>query len=92
MPAATADDVHALARAVPHVTVDRPGTPHPVHQVGGKSFVFFRTAHFDGHPSVLLRTARIGGPDRDELAEVGQDAWLAPASKRRADAWLAGAG
>lgn len=131
MPPATVQDVHDLAHAMPHVTVHRPGTPHPVYQVGGKSFVFFRTPrpdavdpgtgerypdvivfwvgseadkqalvqdpgtpffttpHFDGHPSVLLRAARIGELDRAELAEIVQDAWLAQASKRRAEAWLA---
>lgn len=130
MPPATVDDVHALARAMPHVTVHRPDTPHPVYQVGGKSFVFFRTPrpdavdphtrerytdvialwvgseadkqalvqdprmpffttpHFDGHPSVLVRAGRIGELDRDELAEIVQDAWLAQASRRRGDAWL----
>ena len=134
MPAATVQDVHDLAAAMPHVTVHRPGTPNPVYQVGGKSFVFFRTPrpdavdpdtgerypdvivfwvgseadkqslvqdpgtpffttpHFDGHPSVLVRAGRIGELDRDELAEIVQDAWLAQASKRRADTWLAGRG
>ena len=134
MPAATVQDVHDLARAMPHVTVHRPGTPNPVYQVGGKAFVFFRTPrpdavdpdtgerypdvivfwvgseadkqalvqdpgtpffttpHFDGHPSVLVRAGRIGELDRDELAEIVQDAWLARASKRRADTWLAGRG
>ncbi|GAB3576417.1 hypothetical protein GCM10027445_40500 [Amycolatopsis endophytica] len=53
---------------------------------------FFTTAHFDGHPSVLLREAHIGELDRDELAEVVQDAWLARASHRRAAAWLAAHG
>ncbi len=134
MPPATVADVHDLAAAMPHVTVHRPGTPHPVYQVGGKSFVFFRTPrpdavdpdtgerypdvivlwvgseadkqalvqdpglpffttpHFDGHPSVLVRASRLGELDRDELAEIVQDAWLAQASKRRADAWLAANG
>jgi hypothetical protein len=50
---------------------------------------FFTTPHFDGHPSVLLRASRIGELSRQELAEVVQDAWLAQASKRRGDAWLA---
>jgi hypothetical protein len=49
---------------------------------------FFTTAHFDGHPSVLLRASRIGELTRSELAEVVQDAWLARASARRAAAWL----
>lgn len=49
---------------------------------------FFTTPHFDNHPSVLLRASRVGELDRDELAEVVQDAWLARASARRAAAWL----
>jgi hypothetical protein len=57
--------------------VQDPGTP------------FFTTPHFDGHPSVLVRASRIGELDRAELAEIVQDAWLAQASKRRAEAWLA---
>jgi hypothetical protein len=49
---------------------------------------FFTTAHFDGHPSVLLRASRIGELTRKELAELIQDAWLSRASARRAAAWL----
>ena len=49
---------------------------------------FFTTAHFDGHPSVLVRACRLGELTRGELAEVVQDAWLSRASKRRAAAWL----
>ena len=49
---------------------------------------FFTTAHFDGHPSVLLRASRIGELSRQELAEVVQDAWLSRASPRRAANWL----
>ncbi|WP_091515771.1 MULTISPECIES: MmcQ/YjbR family DNA-binding protein [Amycolatopsis] len=49
---------------------------------------FFTTPHFDGHPSVLLRESRIGELSYDELAEIVQDAWLARASPRRAQAWL----
>jgi hypothetical protein len=125
-------DIHALALGMPHVTI-YPGTEQrPVYQVGGKSFIFFRTPrpdafdpatgeryadvvvfwvgdegdklalvqdesspffttpHFDGHLSVLLRTSRVGELSYAELAEVVQDAWLARASKRRRDAWLAG--
>ncbi len=40
-------DVHELARSMPHVTVaDRSGD-NPVYQVGGKSFIFFRTPRPD---------------------------------------------
>jgi hypothetical protein len=54
-----------------------------------ESLPFFTTPHFDGHPSVLLRGSRIGELDRDELAEVVYDAWLARASKTAARRWLA---
>ena len=50
---------------------------------------FFTTAHFDGHPSALLRASRIGELTRRELAEVIQDAWLSRASRARATAYLA---
>jgi hypothetical protein len=50
---------------------------------------FFTTPHFDGHPSVLLRTSRIGELTRDELAEIVYDAWLSRASKTAARRWLA---
>lgn len=128
--AARVEDVHELALAMPHVTVERGGGGNPVYQVGGKSFVFFRTprpdavdpatgeryrdvivfwvgseadkqalvqdgsspffttAHFAGHPSVLLRAGRVGELDRQELAEVIQEAWLSRASARRAATWL----
>lgn len=43
---ATIEDVHALAMAMPHVTV-YPGTPNPIYQVGGRSFVFFRNPRPD---------------------------------------------
>lgn len=128
---ARVDDVQELALALPHVTVVHGGAGNPVYQVGGKSFVFFRTPrpdavdrdtgqryddvivfwvpsesdkralvddpstpffttpHFDGHPSVLVRASRLGELSRQELAEIVEDAWLAQASRRRADAWLA---
>ncbi len=50
---------------------------------------FFTTAHFDGHPSVLVRASRLAEIGRTELAELIQDAWLSRASKKRAAAWLA---
>jgi len=127
-------DVHALAAAMPHVTCVHGPAGNPVYQVGGKSFVFFRTrrpdaadpvtgeryddvimfwvgsdadkhalvddpgspffstAHFDGHPSVLLRASHLPGLSYGELAEVVQDAWLSRASARRATQWLASRG
>lgn len=128
---ASVDDVHEIAGGMPFVTVEHGSGENPVYQVGGKSFVFFRTprpdavdpatgerypdviviwvpsdgdkralvqdpttpffttAHFNGHPSVLVRASRIGELTREELAEIVQDAWLSRASKRRAAAWLA---
>ena len=42
------DDVHTLARAMPHVTVT--GRPNlPIYQVVGKAFVFFRAPRADAH-------------------------------------------
>jgi hypothetical protein len=115
---------------MPHVTVLHGRLDNPIYQVGGKSFVFFRTprpdavdpatgawypdvimfwvaseaekqslvqdphtpffttAHFAGHPSVLLRAAHVGQLTRAEITELVQDAWLAQASRRRREAWL----
>jgi hypothetical protein len=44
---ASVEDIHATARAMPHVTAYRPDTARPVYQVGSKSFVFFRTPRPD---------------------------------------------
>jgi hypothetical protein len=44
---ATIDDVHEIARSMPHVTVVAGSGDNPVYQVGGKSFVFFRTPRPD---------------------------------------------
>ena len=49
---------------------------------------FFTTAHFDGHPSVLVRASRLGELSLAVLQEIVQDAWLARASRRRAEQWL----
>jgi hypothetical protein len=123
-------DVHELAMRMPHATVEVGPQGNPIYQVGGRSFVFFRTprpdavdpetgeryadvivfwvtsesdkqalvqdpgspffttAHFDGHPSVLMRAGRIGELTVQELTEVIQDAWLSRASRARAAAWL----
>lgn len=131
---ARVEEVHELARALPHVTVEHGSRGDPIYQVGGKSFIFFRTprpdavdpvtgerlpdvivfwvasesdkqalvqdestpffttAHFDGHPSVLLRASRITELTREELVELVQDAWLSRASARRAAAWLSASG
>jgi hypothetical protein len=41
------EDIHELARAMPHVTVEYGGSGNPVYQVGRKSFIFFRTPRPD---------------------------------------------
>jgi hypothetical protein len=128
---ARVEDVHALARGMPHVKELVGPKGNSIYQVGGKSFVFFRTPQrdaadpetgrkyddvimfwvedeeakaalvndpstpffttprFDGHPSVLVRGSRLAEIDVAELTEIVQDAWLAQASPRRRDAWLA---
>ncbi|HEY2054431.1 MAG TPA: MmcQ/YjbR family DNA-binding protein [Solirubrobacterales bacterium] len=47
--------------------------------------IYFTTPHFDGHPSVLVRLARIPHSD---LEEAIVEAWLCRAPKRVAKAWL----
>jgi hypothetical protein len=44
---AKADDIHEVAAAMPHVTVERGSQGNAVYQVGGKSFVFFRNPRPD---------------------------------------------
>jgi hypothetical protein len=44
---ARVEDVHEIALAMPHVTVDHGTGDNPVYQVGGKSFVFFRNPRPD---------------------------------------------
>ena len=119
---------------MPHVKRLEGPKGNPIYQVGGKSFVFFRTpqpdcadpdtgkrwsdvimlwvesesdklaliqdpaspffstAHFDGHPSVLVRASRLAEIDLTELTELIQDAWLSRASNTRARSWLAAQG
>ena len=44
---ARVEDVHELALAMPHVTVVHGSRGNDVYQVGGRSFVFFRTPRPD---------------------------------------------
>lgn len=44
---ARVEDVHELAMRLPHVTVGHGPRGNAVYQVGGKSFVFFRTPRPD---------------------------------------------
>jgi hypothetical protein len=41
------EDVHELALGLPHVTVVHGSQGNPVYQVGGRSFIFFRTPRPD---------------------------------------------
>src|ERR1700761_4743465 len=123
-------DVHEIAAGMPHSKRIEGPKGNAIYQVGGKSFVFFRTprpdaadpetgerfadvimiwvdsetdkqalvqdpqspfftpAHFDEHPSVLIRASRLAEVSRTELAELIQDGWLSRASRRRVDQWL----
>jgi hypothetical protein len=56
--------------------------------VQDESTPFFSTSHFDGHPSVLVRASRLAELSLAELQEIIQDAWLARASRHRAEQWL----
>lgn len=47
VPGLRVEDVHELALGMPHVTVVHGPNDNPVYQVGGKSFVFFRTPRPD---------------------------------------------
>ena len=44
---ARVEDVHELALGLPHVTAVHGARGNPVYQVGGRSFVFFRTPRPD---------------------------------------------
>jgi hypothetical protein len=44
---ARVEDVHRVALGLPHVTVVHGSSGNPVYQVGGKSFIFFRTPRPD---------------------------------------------
>jgi hypothetical protein len=45
----------------------------------GQPGVFFTTPHYDGYPAVLVDLARV---DRDELAELIEEAWRLRAPRR----------
>lgn len=52
---ATVADVHRIAAAMPHVTRADGPRSNPIYQVGGKSFVFFRTKRRDApFPDVIV--------------------------------------
>ena len=70
---ARVSDVHELAAGMPHVTVVVGTQGNPVYQVGGKSFVFFRTPRPDAvdprtgerYPDVIVFWV---GSEADKLA------------------------
>ncbi|MDZ4265157.1 MAG: MmcQ/YjbR family DNA-binding protein [Mycobacterium sp.] len=73
---ATEADVHEIAAAMPHVTrIEGPKAGNPIYQVGGKSFVFFRTPRPDAidpdtgekYPDVIVIWAE---SEADKLALV----------------------
>lgn len=74
---ATVEDVHELALAMPHVTVEHGTQQNPVYQVGGKSFVFFRNPRPDAadpvtgerYPDVIV----IWVPSEEDKLALVQD-------------------
>jgi hypothetical protein len=72
---ASVRDVHEIALGMPHVTVEHGSGENPVYQVGGKSFIFFRTPRSDAfdpetgerYPDVIVFWVP---SDEDKLAMV----------------------
>ncbi|HXZ99642.1 MAG TPA: MmcQ/YjbR family DNA-binding protein [Candidatus Binatia bacterium] len=54
--------------------------------ISSEPAVYFTTPHFDGYPAVLVRLTEITAAD---LAELINEAWLARAPRRLAQAFLA---
>ena len=54
--------------------------------IAASSGVFFQTAHYEGHPILLVRLELVG---EAELEERIEESWLLRAPKRLADAYLA---
>jgi hypothetical protein len=75
---ARVEDVHELARAMPHVTVEKGSNGNPVYQVGGKSFVFFRNPRPDAVDPVTGEryddVIVIWVPSEDDKQALVQDA------------------
>jgi len=72
---ASVEDVHEIALGMPFVTVEHGSGDNPVYQVGGKSFIFFRTPRPDAvdpetgvrYPDVIVFWVP---SDEDKLALV----------------------
>jgi len=72
---ASVEDVHEIALGMPYVTVEHGSGDNPVYQVGGKSFIFFRTPRPDAvdpvtgvrYPDVIVFWVP---SDEDKLALV----------------------
>jgi hypothetical protein len=72
------EDVHELAMKMPHVSVVYGGHGNPVYQVGGKSFIFFRTPRPDAtdpdtgerYPDVIVLWVE---SEADKLAMIQDD-------------------
>ena len=81
-------DLAALGDAAP----DGPILGARVEHLGAKealladdSGVYFTTPHFDGYPAVLIQLERVS---RETLEELVEEAWLAQAPKKLADAYV----
>jgi hypothetical protein len=101
--AARVADVHELALGMPHVTVEYGSGENPIYQVGGKSFVFFRTPRPDAvdpdtgerYPDVIVFWVE-SEADKQALVQDETTPFFTTThfdghpSARRAAAWLAG--
>jgi hypothetical protein len=74
---ASVADVHEIASAMPFVTVEHGGGENPVYQVGGKSFIFFRTPRPDAtDPETAERLTDVivfWVPSEEDKAAMVQD-------------------
>ena len=87
---ARVDDVHELAMAMPHVTVEYGTGENPVYQVGGKSFIFFRNPRPDAvdpatgerYPDVIVFWVE-SEADKQALVQDGTSPFFTTAHFRR---------
>jgi len=72
------------------LVINTPSAAEKEALVADESLPFFTIDHFSGYNAVLVQQSRLGEIDRDELAEVITDAWLAKAPRSLARSFLDG--
>jgi hypothetical protein len=88
-PGPTAIDSETGERYTDLLVITVPGESEKRALVEDDRLPFFTIDHFDGYNAVLVQQSRLGEVDRQELAEIITDAWLAKAPKSLAKAFLA---